>query len=190
MKIVLILIAAIVVLIVSVMAYYGAFTSAQVSEKETGPYWLVFEKHIGEYKGSAAVMDKIYNQLLNEDSIETTLGFGLYYDNPQQVEKEKLRCIAGCILQNADSAKVEQLKTKYQIRQFPSSKSVVSEFPFKGQMSVIFGIFKVYPQIKKYAEEKGFSMVPTFEIYDVPQKKINYIAAVRLSQDVFDSFLE
>ncbi|MFW6222251.1 MAG: hypothetical protein ACOC3T_01430, partial [Bacteroidota bacterium] len=52
---------------------------------------------------------------------------------------------------------------------------IVAEFPFKGKLSIIFGIMKVYPSIEKFVKKKGYSNDgAVMEIYDVPNKKILY----------------
>ncbi len=45
----------------------------------------------------------LYYDLKDNYSIETTKGFGLYYDNPQDVDKDKLRSIVGCIVESKSS---------------------------------------------------------------------------------------
>ena len=58
-----------------------------------GGFWLLNEQHVGDYKKAGQVMDKIYSRLLGEDTIETSRGFGLYYDYPKKVKKENLRSV-------------------------------------------------------------------------------------------------
>ncbi|MCD4818722.1 MAG: GyrI-like domain-containing protein [Candidatus Cloacimonetes bacterium] len=156
-------------------AYYGGFKKIKFRIIEAGGETLVYEEITGDYKQSGVVMDKIYHSLLNEDKIETYKGFGVYYDNPQKVEKSKLRSEAGCVLKQNDLVKITELKEKYSIRIFPQKKYITTEFPFKGKISVIFSIMKVYPVLNKFAKENGYNENSfVMEIYDVPNKKILY----------------
>ena len=41
-----------------------------------------------------------------------------------------------------------------------------------------------------YIEEKKYSPAPFIEIYDVPNKKIEYLAGVNVKNGVYSSFLE
>ncbi len=189
MKIILSVIGGIVVLLIGILAYYGMFATVEISEKNVGPFWVVYEKHIGEYKNVGPVMDEIYYSLLNDHSIETTKGFGIYYDNPQKVDKDKLRSVVGCILKNADEGKIEDLRKKFKVKKYPASVSIVGEFPFKGKLSIIMGIFKAYPKLTAYIEKKGNPMCPIMEIYDTPNKKISYVASVNLDAKIFNYFL-
>ena len=78
MKKFLVFIGLIIIVIVLMLSYYGLFTEVKIVKREVGPLWLVYEKHIGNYKNVGPVMDKIYNDLLGNDSIEAAKGFGLY----------------------------------------------------------------------------------------------------------------
>ena len=120
-------------------------------------------------------MDKIYNSLLNEDKIETFKGFGVYYDNPQKVEKSELRSEAGCILEKTDIDKLPNLEKKYTVRTFPEKEYIITEFPYKGKISIFFSIMKVYPALNKFAKQNGYNEESSvMEIYDIPNKKILY----------------
>lgn len=65
------------------LSRYGLFSSAKITEKSTGPYLLVYKKHIGDYKNVGSVMDNLFYDLKDNHAITTTKGFGLYYDKPQ-----------------------------------------------------------------------------------------------------------
>ena len=139
------LIGIIVVLgIIALLIYlsrYGLFASVIITEKSTGPYLLVYKKHIGDYKNVGPVMDKLFYDLKDNHAITTTKGFGLYYDKPQDVAKEKLRSIVGCIVEGIPIEDLKTISSKYGIKEYSISKSVVAEFPYKGKMSIILGIF-------------------------------------------------
>ena len=178
MKILKTLLTAIVILAVAGIifyGYYGGFKKVDVGISASGGEILVYEKMRGDYRQSAEVMDKIYNNLLNEDSIETFKGFGIYYDNPREVEKSELRSDVGCILENADIARMSELEEKYSIKTFPEKEYITAEFPYKGKASVIVSLIKVYPELNKFAIENGYSEEgAVMEIYDIPNKRILY----------------
>lgn len=175
MKALLIILISLIILILLFLAWLGAFQKVHVYAARQGGETLVYETIKGDYRQSTAAMDRIYYQLLNEDKIETFKGFGIYYDDPKKVSKEKLRSEAGCILELADMAKREALAGKYQLKVIPEADYLVAEFPLKNKMSIFMSIAKVYPALNKYAEQynynpDGFVM----EIYDIPNKKILY----------------
>jgi hypothetical protein len=175
MKIALIIIVLIAGSLLAIFLWLGGFKRIQFSLQEAGGEVLVYESHTGDYKNVGKVIDKMYYSLLNEEKVECFRGFGIYYDNPQKVEKEKLRADVGNILENPTSEVLAQLTPKYNIKTLEKQQYLVAEFPYKNQMSIIVGIMKVYPALNNYTEEHqlskdGFVM----EIYDVPGKKIIY----------------
>ena len=174
MKVVLIIIAVLVVLFIVIYAYYGGFTKVSFKIENQGGETIVYENFTGDYSQTTKVGDKVYYALLNDEKIETTKGIGIYYDNPKKVEKEKLRAESGCIVENVDSATIARLAEKYKVKTLPQREFVVAEFPFKGKLSVLFGIMKVYPALEKFSKAHGYAESPITEIYDVPNKKIIY----------------
>lgn len=188
---VILIVAAVIILIILILlSRYGLFTSVKITEKSVGPYVLIYSKHIGDYKNVGPVMDKLYNDLNDTYSIETTKGFGLYYDNPREVSKDQLRSIVGCIVEGKTIDELNHLDGKYGVKEYPVSNSVVVEFPFTGKISIIFGVIKVYPKLSEYIIEKNYIHPPIMELYDQPNEIIQYIASPHLSEDVFNGFLE
>lgn len=110
--------------------YMSFFNKIEITEKEMGPYKVVFKEHIGDYKETGKIMDEIYYSLL-DDGVETYKGFGIYYDDPKVVEKDKLRSIAGSIIEEKDYDKIDQLKDKYNIKTIDKTRSITTEFPFR-----------------------------------------------------------
>ena len=187
MKLILILMIFLLLIVLAILARFGAFAKVEISEKDFGPYWLVFEKHIGSYKNVAPIMDNVYENLKKE-GIETTKGFGLYYDKPGDISEENLRSIVGCIVE--DDSITEDLKDKFSVVKFPVSPSVIAKFPYKGMVSIIFGVFKVYPKLGTYLEKNECQSSPIMELYDKPNKEILYVSSKTIAKEVFDSYLE
>ncbi|EGK00622.1 MULTISPECIES: GyrI-like domain-containing protein [Dysgonomonas] len=179
-KILLALVIGIIILLTAVYAYYGGFRTVNFEEKETGGEVFVYENVTGDYSQSPVVMDSIYYALLNDYKIETTKGAGMYYDNPQQVEKSKLRSEIGCILDTPlDSMQMVVLSSRFKVKTLPKSDYIVGEFPNKGMISTMVGIMKVYPAMTKYIETTDYKADgPVIEIYDVPAKVIIYRQSV------------
>lgn len=158
------------------LSYMKFFTKVVISEEMKEAFVLVYNDHIGDYKGTAKIQNDIYYSLLNNQQIETFKGFGIYYDNPQKVPKTELRSIAGCILEKSDYKQISKLKDNgFLIKEIPKQNYIATEFPFKSNVSIILGIFKIYPQFKKYIETNKLSQKEMMEIYDIPNKKIVYL---------------
>lgn len=178
-QIIIIVVAILTAIVVGFAAYWGAFKSIKFSVVEQGGETLVYEEMTGDYRQSGVIMDRVYYSLLNDYKIETFKGFGIYYDNPQKVETSKLRSEVGCIIEESDIHRLNELEGKFKIKTYPKGKYIVAEFPYKGKLSVIFGIMKVYPALNKFVKEKGYDEEGAImEIYDTPGKKIVYRKAI------------
>jgi len=175
MKIVIGLIMMVAIILVVFYTYYGGFRKIDIQISKTGGETLVYEKIKGDYRQSSVVMDKIYDLLLKNDKVQTYRGFGIYYDNPEKVEKSKLRSEAGCVIEHSDLEKISTIKENYSVKEFPKKKYIVTEFLYKGKISVFFSIMRVYPALREFARQNGYKEnSPVMEIYDIPNEKILY----------------
>ena len=174
MKIFLIIIVAIVILLACLYAYYGGLKKVEIKIQNQGGETIIYESVIGDYNQTPKYTDKVYYDLLNNEGIETTKGIGIFYDNPKNVDKNKLRSDVGCVLDDADNTVIAKISGKYQIKTLPEGNYIYAEFPMKGSVSFIIGIMKVYPTLNAYCEKHGYKDSPITEIYDVPNKKIIY----------------
>ncbi len=155
--------------------YYGGFHPVGITEQQAGGETVVYEDIVGDYSQAGAVSNKLYYALLYSDSLNTSKGFGVFYDNPQKIEKDKLHSEAGCIIEGIDSVRLQRLKAKYKIKKLDAKTYITAELPFKGYISILIGLSKVYPAITKYCIENGYSEdSPVTEIYNMEQKTITY----------------
>jgi len=175
MKALSITIIGLIILALLFVTYYGGFKTITFKTSVEGGEILVYEDLTGDYSKSGEVMDRVYNSLLTNENIKSTKGFGIYYDDPKKVEKNKLKSEVGCIVEGIDSLKMADLKKKYKIKTCPTTNYLTTEFPHKSVMSIMVGIMKVYPAMSKYIEQNGLSEKgPVMEIYDTPNKVIKY----------------
>ena len=172
--IILICFTVILILLTGAYAYFGGFKTILFRVEEQGGETLVYEEMTGDYAQTPKVQNKLYEALLNDEKIATTKGFGIYFDNPKEVEKSKLRSEVGCIVEGLDSVAIAKLAEKYKVKTLPKSNCIVTEFPYKGMMSVFIGIMKVYPAFEKYSVQNGLGKSPMMEIYDMQDKLIVY----------------
>ncbi len=175
MKIVLIILGLVVVIASSLFIYYGGLKKVDFYIAKQGGETLVYVEQTGDYSKSAGPIDKMYYSLLNEEGLETFRGFGIYYDNPRKVEKSRLRSEVGNILEDPDPEILKKLEGRYNIKILPEKEYIVTEFPYRGKLSVMMGIMKVYPAMNRYVKENGFDEDGwVMEIYDIPGRKIVY----------------
>jgi hypothetical protein len=171
------------------LARYGLFAKITVTEKPLSSFVMVYRKYVGPYQGIGPVMDSLYKDVVSTYNIKPVRGIGLYYDNPREVPAEKLRSLAGCIVESGDLGKVAELKKKYYVREYPAGQAVAAEFPFKGKPAIILGVFRVYPKMTKYIDGRGYPMSPMLEIYDMPAHTIIYAMSLGIDASIFEGFL-
>ncbi|MBI3772546.1 MAG: GyrI-like domain-containing protein [Gammaproteobacteria bacterium] len=189
-KVTVIVISVVFITLLLVLSRYGLFASVSVSEKVVGPYLLIYKKHIGDYKNVGTVINELCSDLKNNYSLAPTKGFGLYYDDPRQVDKAQLRSIVGCVVEGKTREELSKVSSKYGVREYPSSNSVVAEFPYKGMISIFIGIMKVYPALGAYIKEHRYNQTPIMELYDMQNERIEYISSMNLPKEIFDEFLK
>lgn len=170
MKKALIIIAVIIAAVVGYAAYLGIFAGITIEEREIGPFTFVYKEHKGPYGETGKVFTEI-EKSLKADGIETTRGFGIYFDNPEKVKSEDLRSHVGSVLEEKYMGRVNELRKKFGVKRFEKSRCVTAEFPIRGFISFWIGPIKVYPKFDEYIKAKGYKWSPALEIYDMPAKK-------------------
>ena len=154
--------------------YLGIIQDVQINEQEIGPLKVVYETYLGDYSNTGEIRDRIYSSLI-ADGINSTKSFGVYYDNPKEVKKSRLRSETGVIIEEADYSRIMELKGKYNVKDVPKVKNIVTTFPYHGDISIWLGVFKVYPKLNSYIEEKNYKQSPVMEIYDTENNLIIYL---------------
>ncbi len=161
--------------IVSVAAFHGAFSTITVEKHKLEEMKIVYAVHTGDYSESGKVMNKLYYSLLESEKIETFRGIGIYFDDPENVEKSKLRAVLGCVIEPNDYSKVEDLKGKnYKIAEIPENESHIVRFPYVSKISIIIGLMKVYPVINEFQKENNIPPSPITELYSIKEGEIVY----------------
>ena len=151
------------------LIYSGLFSTVEIQEGDIGPYILVYQKHTGDYAGTGDIQNRIYQSLQKDYNVSATRGFGKYYDDPKTVPAEKLRSIAGCILEPEYRSLIPTIQKKYTVGEYKKTRSVIAWFPYKNQLSIFLGVMRVYPRLEEYIREKGYPFSPALEIYDFGQ---------------------
>lgn len=174
LKIIFLSIVALTIILLLGIANYGGFTKITFSESKTGGEKMVYLHHKGGYDEAGEIIQKMAYQLENE-GIKSTKGFGIYYDNPRFVKKIDLRSDIGCIIENTDTIKIYKLHSSYLIKTSEVKNYLITEFPYKGSISLLFGVLRVYPAMTKYIRDNGYSEKgPVIEIYDRSRHKISF----------------
>jgi hypothetical protein len=157
--------------------YMGMFSSVLVIEKEMGPYTLVYDSFVGDYKDTGPVFARIHESLL-KDGITTTDGIGIYHDDPAKVPAGQRRSDCGSVLPEKDLSRVPELQQKYRIMVLEKKKSMVAVFPVKNSLSYMLGPMKGYKALMDYAGAKGYRLAEPYEYYDMAGKRVCFVMPI------------
>jgi len=169
--------------LVLVAAYFGAFTEVQVTESTEGPYYFVYQNYQGPYQKVSPTFNEVDQKLKKMGFVDYTWA-GLFYDKPGMVADDKLRADIGAILSTKDYYSLKlPLENGLLARVLNARPYFKAVFPNKGTVSIILGVFKAYPAINKYMQdlklppftykEKEYENDYAMEIYET--KNINYL---------------
>ena len=159
-----------VVLIVSCVITYlifhlGLFLPVQINEETRPDMFILFKDHIGPYHTVAELISSVEVQA-KRDGLDCSMTFGEYFDNPDNVEQDRLRSRVGCISNKPYAKTPLELKTD----KIPTRRYVVGYF----LGSPAIGPWKVYPKIKKYLSEWKIAREDNaIEIYTMTDESIN-----------------
>ncbi len=155
--------------------YSGAFSTIEIEERDEGPFYVVGIERVGNYQESGIYMDSVYNKLIEID-VKTTKGFGIYWDNPNDVPPEECKSMVGCIVNEQDTVRKREIeKLNLVFQRVGVTKCVAVDYPYKNMVSMVFGIIRVYPKISEYLKENNLSPTVSMEIYDEENEKITYL---------------
>ncbi|MBI9099487.1 MAG: hypothetical protein JEY91_13470 [Spirochaetaceae bacterium] len=173
MKILFIMSAILFISLFSFYVYYGGLKRIHPIILLAGGETIAYREVRGDYRQSGPVSNDVYIQLLEKLDLETFRGFGIYYDDPRQVEVNDLRSEVGCIIETKDLNKIDGIKEFLLVRTVPEKKYLTVEFPYRSPLSSLMGVLKVHPVLKKEAiKENSPFQGSVMEIWDVPGKKI------------------
>lgn len=175
MKYVILGISVLTVLLLIIYAYYNGFRKIEIVLKYYQGDTVVCKPLKGNYNQSGKISDEVYWELIDKFNITTYKGIGLYYDNPKEIPINELRSDIGCIIEKSDISKLNALVSAYTIKKIPEKNYPTVEFPYKGKLSMIIGLLKVYPALNKYKNDnEEYKRSYIIETWDIPNNRIIY----------------
>lgn len=154
-------------IIVFVMFKSGSFKNVDIQLSHYGPYIAIYKNRLGAYHESSKTLFEV-EDLLKKQNVLCTITFGLYLDDPNETDAERLRSELGCIFSE---------KFKDQLTEIVNDQSLGLNIKYLDEKKYIAGIFegspalvslKVYPKIKKWAIKNRYSLKSeVLELYEV-----------------------
>jgi DNA gyrase inhibitor GyrI len=168
---------------------FGAFVPVRPETMTVEPMWIAYNTHSGPYQLIGPVCDGVYTALNDTQGVATELGFGLYFDNPRKVAKDKLRSLGGCIVPSDRAAGLTGKTLPFRMASLPGGQAVVVRFPFRGRMSIMVGAMRVYPAMNRKFAEAGVPEGPIMEIYDMAAGEIRYVRPLDIPNEELERLL-
>lgn len=164
-------------------AYAGGFSApAPINRVEAGPWHIAYIHHKGPYKLIGKVLDQLESELLAA-KVEVERYGGIFYDRPEIAGNDKCRSDAFAVI---SAAQVENFKghATVKTRVIERRSYLATSMPFRGMLSVIAGVAKVYPEFQKYWQanrlppytyrESGYEKDYAIELYG-PKRILYYM---------------
>jgi hypothetical protein len=111
-----------------------------------------------KFKGCYSDVGSVFKNLNEIYSLKHAKTISIYYDDADQVPKGKQRYAIGIIL-NDEFEKLEGLFIEHGYKTRWITKinyAVVSEFPWRTDLSPLLAILLVYPKIKKFIQVNNY----------------------------------
>jgi AraC family transcriptional regulator len=164
------------VVTIGFLSYNWAFDTVEINERMTGPYYLVYVQHTGDYSKTWPIIDKLHTDLESQ-GWNVWSGIAIFYDDPQDTPTARLRSDLWILVASKDLDRIGQLSGQYLTQELEQKKRLISHFWYINDLSFAMGVFKVYPLMNKYIEEHNYdNSVARIEIYD--NTTIQYLAEI------------
>ena len=154
--------------------WHGVFLEVGFGEREIGPLVMACRERLGDYKDSGRAMKVVHEGLVKDFNLKTTVGVGIYYDDPRITPKDKLRANLCWLLEAGNQARIVEVSARYNVLQLGRQKYAAADFPYRTRLSIIIGVLKVYPALSRHVLKHGIRPTEIIEIYDAPAGVITY----------------
>lgn len=163
------LLIAIVVFVVYLMNYLGAFKPVIISQKKAGPFQVIFKSHVGPYHKIVPLIEDV-EKWVKAQGQDCRLSFGEYLDDPKQTEEVRLRSNGGCFV----TEPFAQIPEGFEQKTIPEKNYVTAVF--EGSPGI--GPLKVYPKIFQYLEDQKLareeSVLEVYEVFSAEKMTTTY----------------
>ena len=173
MELVLLFIASFGSVIVLFLFYSGYFTPIKFKTVDLPEMSLALVPFVGAYKTSSALQVELFQEL-KDAGLDVDSSAGIYFDNPKEVAEDENRSLIGVVIKVEDKEKFLALHLDARFVELKSQKVLHTDFAYKSGLSIMLAIMKVYPAIMKRAKRHSFDVYESIEVYDFPNKSLNF----------------
>jgi AraC family transcriptional regulator len=195
---VLIGIAALAVLgvVISIMLRLGSFKPVVIERKSANaPLVVLLRDHLGAYHKIATVITDV-EIWARANGEPCKITFGQYFDNPEQVDEDRLKSRGGCVLSSPES--IENLKKRInegtesgadgesksglKIDTIEIPDALIAEFDGAPSLGPIKVYPKVFEMMKQLDLQSSGPVLELYEVTDVNAGRTRYIFPVETSR--------
>jgi len=175
MKVFLAILGFFIVSILVYLGFYNAFYTPKFSISAEGNEIIVYQHVDGRYQLTDSVMKVVFNELYEKNGIVITKGYGLHFYDPNHEGHQMMTYYAGCIVEDKVSLLSKNISNEFNIGKTLKDSCIVTDFPLKGKMSIMFGRYKVYSKLNAFCKKNGYDVQESVtEIYNRTEHKIHY----------------
>ena len=154
----------ILVFVVYLTNYLGAFQGVKISEGVAPTFHLLGRDHVGPYHKIVSEIEEV-EAWAKVHAVDCSQSFGLYFDDPRSTEQERLKSFGGCWV---SEQALPALPEGFRILDWTAPYFVKAIF--EGSPSI--GPMKVYPKVEEEIISKHLRRLPgTLEVYVVHTQK-------------------
>ena len=154
--------------------YMDVFKDVVINEKNMGPYMVVYEPRIGDFKGTLDEADKVVDRL-REKGFNPERRAIIYYDYTGSTPVKEWKSEVGCLVEIAEQGRKEEIKNNFNLRLLPQGKYATAYFPYKNSLSTNIAAAKIFPELLK-RKRVGTKETPILVIFD--DQRITYLMSL------------
>ena len=144
--------------------HLGFFKPVEIKQEIRGPFHIIYQEHRGAYYQVSEVINQI-EQKVRQSGMPCEQTFGEFFDNPKEVDEDRLRSRGGCLSENPYPHSTDGLETDL----LPEQRYVVAKFTG----SPAIGPWRVYPKVQEYLDKNRLHATEeAIEIYTLKNNTI------------------
>ena len=171
--------------IVLFLFYSGDFTPIKFRTLDLPEMTLALVPYVGAYKTSSALQVELFQEL-KDAGLDVDSSAGIYFDNPKDVAEVDNRSLIGVVIKPGDKEKFLSLETDARLVELKTQKVLHTSFAYKSGLSIMLAIMKIYPAIMKRAKRQSFDVYESIEVYDFPNKSLNFYFPKQTVENLWD----
>ena len=139
----------------------GLFLSPTASKGRFPGGMLMYKHYVGPYRECGKAFETLEKTAKTGGVDHAWSAVGVYYDNPKRLAEAGLadsmcRYAVGALVdRRAKNTQALFKQEGYSAQAMPEFQAAVSEFPFTGLLSILLGLWKVYPRLDEFSRRHG-----------------------------------